>query len=147
VVNKADQPGVERAVSALKAMLGLGHPAAHHMLHHGQLLAVQDQADTPAVTDWQIPVLKTSATQNEGIDAVINALEQHHNHLHDSGEIARRNRTRLLRALEINLQSELLTRLLQQLPPETINHTLDQLTNRKLAPHAAAKALVDSVLK
>ncbi len=55
VVNKADMPLADRAVSQLKDALMLSH-------HEG----------------WQVPVLRTTATTGEGIDELIENITGHH---------------------------------------------------------------------
>ncbi|HFB52490.1 MAG TPA: methylmalonyl Co-A mutase-associated GTPase MeaB, partial [Anaerolineae bacterium] len=40
VVNKADKPGANNTVAALRAMLDLGNPTGGQMLHHGTLMTV-----------------------------------------------------------------------------------------------------------
>ena len=55
VVNKADMPLADRAVSQLKDALLLSH-------HEG----------------WQVPVLQTTATIGEGIDALIENIAEHY---------------------------------------------------------------------
>ena len=41
VVNKADRPGVENTLKALKSALELAHPVRHVFQHHGQLEVVE----------------------------------------------------------------------------------------------------------
>lgn len=144
VVNKADRPGAEKSVAALKAMLELGHAPTHHMLHHGQLMAVDvtSTGHEPEIKGWEIPVLKTSALKGEGIEPVVSAIHQHYNHLQSSGELANRNRTRLLDELERALQTALMTRLVNQLPPDYLSHILDKLVSRSLSPYTAVQEIL-----
>jgi LAO/AO transport system kinase len=41
VVNKADRPGVENTLKALKSALELAHPVRHVFQHHGKLEVVE----------------------------------------------------------------------------------------------------------
>lgn len=152
VVNKADRAGVERAVATLKTMLQMGHAPTHQMLHHGQLMTVEGVDSTNAdqnkgVSDWQIPVLKTIALKAEGVDAVVEAIGQHVDHLQTSGELTNRNRTRLIDELETVLQAELMARLLNQLPADYLADTITQLTNRYTTPYHAVQQILEEVNK
>jgi LAO/AO transport system kinase len=143
VVNKADRQGAERAVAALRAMLELGHPSAHHVMHHGQLLRVEGVApNDQREIAWEIPVLKTIAIKGEGIEPVVEAIGQHLNHLKESGELTDRNRARLLDELEHSLQRELMQQLLSRLPPGYLAKIIDDLANRNLSPYSATQEIL-----
>ena len=70
VVNKADLAGKDKAVSDLKAALGLGR--GHEPL------------------PWETPVVATSSLTGEGIDSLVSAFEAHAKYLKESGEGRRR---------------------------------------------------------
>ena len=143
VVNKADRPGVERTVAALQTMLQLGHASAKRVLHHGQLLSVSDgPAATEDLSGWQIPVLKTAALKAEGIEAVVEAIDRHRAHLHQSGELLDRTRTRLIDELEDILQGELTRRLLSKIPADRLAEIMTQLVERQQAPYAAVQEIL-----
>ena len=143
VVNKADRPGVERTVAALQTMLQLGHASAKRVLHHGQLLSVSDgPAATEDTSSWQIPVLKTAALKAEGIEAVVEAIDRHRAHLHQSGELLDRTRTRLIDELKSSLQAELVQRLLAKLPPDYLTRLTARLVEREVSPYAAVQEML-----
>ena len=145
VVNKADRPGAERTAAALKAMLELGHPPAHHMLHHGILRSLPETPPYAATSDWQVPVLPTVALDGSGVSAVVQAIADHRQQLNHSGELADRNRTRLIDELEIILQMALMKRIADRLPAGTLADIVDRLADRTLSPHAAAEAILAAV--
>ncbi len=148
VVNKADRQGAERAVAALRAMLELGHPAAHHVMHHGQLMQVEEVAtNNQHDSAWEISVLKTVAIKGEGIEPVVEAIGQHLDHLKDSDELTHRNRARLLDELENSLQRELMQQLLSRLPPEYLAKIVDDVANRDLSPYSAMQEILAEVSK
>ena len=65
VVNKADKPGAENTLRALRNMLSLAHPEENHIDHHGQLMeldAEKDQTDN----GWIPPVLPTIPRPGKG---------------------------------------------------------------------------------
>jgi LAO/AO transport system kinase len=147
VVNKADREGVDRTVSALKAMLELGHAAPRRRLHHGQLMTVATPPDAvddnPPPSGWTIPVLKTIAIKDEGIAAVAEAIEQHRHHLVESDELAERERTRVSDELEALLRHELTRRLFDRLPPGRLPELITKLVNRTLAPYNAVELILE----
>ncbi|MDO4247241.1 MAG: methylmalonyl Co-A mutase-associated GTPase MeaB [Deinococcus sp.] len=70
-VNKADLPGADRTVRELMAAQGLGHHDEH---------------------TWFAPIRRTVASQGEGVDQLIEAVEQHRAHLGEAGLRERRER-------------------------------------------------------
>jgi LAO/AO transport system kinase len=77
VVNKADRAGAGEVVRDLRQMLHLG-----------------------AARTWNPPVLSASALQRTGIDELWDAIEEHHAHLGDTGELEAKRRARLLQEVE-----------------------------------------------
>lgn len=96
VVNKADRPGAGRLAQEVEVMLGLRRGVAYrdHSPHHG-VNAVRMPTHAAAADGWSPPVLQTVATNNEGIDALLDALDAHFDGLHASGELGARRRSRL----------------------------------------------------
>ena len=150
VVNKADHPQTERTVLALQQMLEMSPPSTESVLHHGKLMVAdmppkkptEDVMDLPV---WEIPVLKTVALHNEGVDAVVETLNQHYRYLSASGDLARRNRRRLDEELQTILQAELMRRLLEQLPPDYLSGTITKLTNKQLTPYQAVQKILQEI--
>lgn len=70
-VNKADLPGTDRTVRELMAAQGLGHHDEH---------------------TWFAPIRRTVASRGEGVDQLIEAVEQHRAHLGEAGLRERRER-------------------------------------------------------
>ncbi|MBN1219380.1 MAG: methylmalonyl Co-A mutase-associated GTPase MeaB [Anaerolineae bacterium] len=144
VVNKADSPNVERTVSVLQQMLGMSRGFGGQMLHHGKLMAVESPSPSAGArtSSWQIPVLKTVALQAEGIDAVVDTIDCHYQHLKTTGELVERNRTRLTDELQTVLQAELLRRLLAQLPSDYLAEMMTGLVNKNLTPYEAVQRIL-----
>jgi LAO/AO transport system kinase len=147
VVNKADRPEADRTVSILRQMLELGPTPTDQVLHHGKLMAVDSAApaNRAQTSSWKIPVLKTVALKGEGIEAVVEAIGQHYQHLHASGELAQRNRARLEDELKTVLQTELLRQLLDRLPPDYLSETIDRLMDKSLTPYEAVQTILGEV--
>ncbi len=141
VVNKADRPGVENTVRALKAMLDLGH-RFRTISHHGQIMAQQDAPAEPEYDFWPVPILKTVAATHEGIDAVADAIDQHRAYLRESGILADRERLRVESELAERLRETLFRRLMADQPPGRLDGVIQRLLTRELDPNGAVRELL-----
>ena len=77
IVNKADRPGVENTERALRNMLQLAHPVRRAAdlepgHHHRQSEQTGNLAEPTSQPGWIPPVLRTVATEGEGIAALRN---------------------------------------------------------------------------
>jgi LAO/AO transport system kinase len=148
VVNKSDDPRAENAVRALRAMLDLAHPSdSRTMMHHGALMEVaappaQESSSRPDGTLWSVPIVSTNALSGDGIDALVDTINQHRAYLESSGEMQRRDRARLAVELEQRLRDALVERLLAQVPPELLAALVDQMAARQVGPQAAVTRLL-----
>src|SRR5690348_4830544 len=92
VVNKADRPGADKLRHEIEVTLGIrkGNAFRHVPAHHGHSSASGARAGAAQANSspagWESPVLVASASKNEGIDAIVAALDQHHAWLESSGE-------------------------------------------------------------
>ncbi|MBI3287460.1 MAG: methylmalonyl Co-A mutase-associated GTPase MeaB [Chloroflexi bacterium] len=124
VVNKADRVGADAAVAALKSMLSL--------------------SDAPTGDGWKPPVLKTVATREEGISALLDAMTAHWAYLQGSGERQLRDRRRGEEELRRALGAELLQRTLVRVDAQLWEGLLEEIAQRQIDPHAAAERLLES---
>jgi LAO/AO transport system kinase len=112
VVNKADRPGADRLRHELELMLGLRggntlkNVPAHHGVDLGRALSREERlAMNPAraareaaaseASSWTPPVLRTVASQGEGISELVAAVDRHFHYLERSGLLRTRRRARL----------------------------------------------------
>lgn len=137
VVNKADRAGADRTVMALQTMLGSGPRAVPH---HGRTMRVEVPVEDSA---WTPPVLKTVATRGEGVREVTDAVEEHRQHLLDSGEMRRREEVRAAHELDRILREALLGRLVERLSPAPIDEMVRRVAAREIDPYTAAQALME----
>jgi LAO/AO transport system kinase len=139
VVNKADRPGVQNTVRALRAMLDLGH-RLQVVLHHG--LHRDTPPPTPVYDSWAVPILETVATERNGFDSLADAIERHRAHLRDSGMLADRERQRVEAAVTDRLRETLFERLLAE-HPSALEDMIQRVARRELDPGSAVRALLD----
>ena len=120
VVNKADRPEADRAVTEINMMLGLAPERG-----------------------WRSPVLKTAAIRGEGVEEVLAAIRSHRAHLEGAGLLAERRRERrrgeVLRALEAQIKEEVLARARADGTLETV---VERVAEGRLDPHSAARRLL-----
>ncbi|MFL7872002.1 MAG: methylmalonyl Co-A mutase-associated GTPase MeaB [Anaerolineales bacterium] len=146
VVNKADRPGVENTLKALKNALELAHPVQHVFQHHGKLEALE-APETLADNTWIPPIQKTVATEGKGIPELANEIVRHREHLHQSGDWAARERSRLASELDALLQETLVAHFRAGVPRTRYEAVLEQVFQRELAPWEAVKMLLNGQSK
>jgi LAO/AO transport system kinase len=142
VVNKADRPGVENTLKALKNALELAHPVQHVFQHHGRLEVVE-AAQEPDYNSWIPPIQKTVATEGEGISELADEIARHAAHLRESGDWTTRERSRLGSELDALLRETLVLRFREQVPESRYEAVLEQVYLRELAPWEAVKMLLN----
>lgn len=122
VVNKADHPGADILVSQLQALLALS-PAGRRP-----------------------PILKTTATRGEGLEALADAIAEHYQYLSDSGLLAKhREEDARHQVLSITRQI-VLERIRAATPEAELEALVKRVAARELDPHSAAEDLAASVL-
>src|SRR4051812_12628563 len=116
VVNKADRTGADKLRQEIEVTLGIrrGNAFRHVRAHHGRpggqavrrsnakptgrsvpgTVATDRPADGPAAGEQ--PVILPSAVKDEGVTALMGALDRHYDWLNQSGELEQRRRRRLL---------------------------------------------------
>jgi LAO/AO transport system kinase len=146
VVNKADRPGVENTLKALRSALELAHPVRHVFKHHGEVEVVE-APDSPLYNSWIPPIQKTVATEGTGVSELAAEIARHAEHLRESGDWAARERSRLGSELEALLQEMLMSRFREQVPESRYEEVLDQIFQRDLAPWEAVRVLLNGESK
>lgn len=140
VVNKADRPGVDNTVRGLKTMLELGHPASrdHFASHHGQLLPFEaSPANGHTAAFWQPPIVRTVATDGQGIDEVKSAIQAHRDFLAGADRLVSLERQHIEIELHDRLRAALMTRLSLTLPSGAINTIIARVQAREIDPQTA----------
>lgn len=127
VVNKADRPGADQAAAELRMLLSLA----------------AKQPKSPDV--WRVPILKTSATQREGIAELVDALFRHRTFLSESGQLAQRNQRQVRSEVLALLQHALAQRLKQEVAEEEWQTLIDAVVERRANPYGVADQLARRV--
>ena len=146
VVNKADRPGADNTVRGLRAMLDLGHPPDRSQLlrHHGRLV----EADAPPTpTDgalWVPPIVQTVASRDEGVDALVAAIDTHRQHLESGGQLRALERQRLELELLNRLRETLVTQFIKSVAPAALSAMIEGIQTRAMTPQDAVHKLLAS---
>ncbi len=123
VVNKADRDGADQVRRELRTMIGLAERSAD---------------------SWRPPIVLTVAQTGQGVDEVVERIEEHRVWLTGSGELDRR---RVRRARD-EIEAIAVTDLRQRWGDVHARTELDELAERVVAgesdPYAAADALLES---
>ncbi len=139
VVNKADRPGVESTVQALRAMLDLGH-RLERVLHHRHM------ADLPVLSTlanaWQTPVIQAVATDGRGIPELAAHIAAHREYLSQSGTLALRERGRIEAEILDRLSAALLAQLLNGTAATLLSGLIERVLRRDLDPASAVRDLL-----
>jgi LAO/AO transport system kinase len=142
IVNKADYPGVENTVKALKSMLDLAHPTEHVYSHHGKYMS----ADVPAKTNaalWIPPILTSVATEGKGISEIADQIEKHAEHLKVSGDGVSRERARLESEMQTALEETLMSKFREHVPSTQYDEIMLRVFERSLSPWEAVRMLTN----
>lgn len=123
VVNKADRPGADQAAAELRMLLSL----------------VEKQKRQ--AQQWRVPILKTSATQNQGIAEVVDAMARHRAFLEESGQMAQRNQRQVRSEVLALLQHSLMRRLQRDVSEDEWNRLIDEIVERAANPYSVADLL------
>ncbi|MBI9049386.1 MAG: methylmalonyl Co-A mutase-associated GTPase MeaB [Anaerolineaceae bacterium] len=149
VVNKADQTGADHTVLALQTMLNMSTLPRQGLgdMHHGFSSAqatIKDESssDNKIKANWQIPVIKTSATERDGIEQLFEAIQSHRDYLLASGLMDRKNAQRILEELHQLLRKSLFEKWREQIDDDSFNRDLDLLRAKKISPQALVEKLV-----
>lgn len=126
-VNKGDLPGANRVVRELRTMLNL-----------------HDRA--PDKNAWRPPILKLTASQDEGVDALLSAIFEHRSWLEARGERRDRERARAEQFVRLIVAEKLNQRIENALNAAEWQDSVQALLNRSSTPHDAAAKLLTDIL-
>ena len=92
--------------------------------------------------DWTPPIVLTSATTDQGIDELWDAVRSHESHLRSAGRLEKRRRERL--AAEIReIVGERMKAALDEAAGEAFEKLTDDVVERRIDPYTAAAELLE----
>ena len=125
-INKADRDGVEKLHIEIEMMLELNTEK----------------------TDWQPPINRTIASENEGVVAVVDAIEEHAKYMRESGELKVRRTERVKTELFAMIDDKIrryIERTIIDAPD--FEKTIQKLQKREENPYSTVDNIVKNVLK
>ncbi len=122
VVNKADHPLTDTMVREIKGVLALGPRGG-----------------------WEVPIVKTEAIRDEGIEELVDKLAEHRRYIADEGTLSERRRRNLMNEVlaiaTFRMRRELEASLRED--PE-VQELLDSVVSRELDPASAATRILEA---
>ena len=123
LVNKADQPGADQVVAAIKSMLQLA----------------------PVEADWEPPVVTSQARTGEGINNLWAKVQEHQQFLRSSSLLEQRRSQRRQREFVEAVEEELGRRAKALLEGDSnLQATWESIYNRETEPYSAALEFLDT---
>jgi LAO/AO transport system kinase len=125
-INKSDLDGADRRYVEIQSALNLGQETK----------------------GWQPPIIKVIATTGEGVEELTKAIQDHHNYLVESGEIAQNREQRCCAQLETIVEHSFMRKLFTD-PEEQVlfQKLVKKVNNRKTDPYTAAEKLILHLIK
>jgi LAO/AO transport system kinase len=122
VINKCDRPGVEPMERAVLAMLSLAHRS----------------------DGWQPPVVKTIATEGDGVDELMQSIERYQSFFQNSAARLEKKKEAAKERLITLLEERLVKTAMEEIFPDgELNRVVDEIANRQRDPYS----IVDGVIR
>jgi LAO/AO transport system kinase len=122
VVNKGDRTGADRLMMELKFAFEL-----------------RDKN-----IKWQVPILKTVAIENTGIEELVSAIKSHKEYLEKSGELEIERKNKLILRVNELIEEKIKTHLHNYIiDQKQLKKMIDKAYGRKITPHC----IVDEIAK
>ena len=120
VVNKVDKPGADETIRDLAQMLSLGKGR----------------------TQWKPPIIRTSAQEDTGIDALVKAIDAHVEWSTSSGDRDVRRAGAARQEVEALLREALVKRLEDRIGHQRVTDAVARVAKRELDPYRAVDELL-----
>src|SRR6516162_11518 len=121
VINKCDRPGVDKMERAVLTMLSLAHRA----------------------DGWQPPIVKTIATEGEGIEELATTIDKAYSFFESSPQKAGKKQDAARQRLITLLQERLVSTVMQRVFADgELDKIIEQITNRQQDPYTIVDEIV-----
>ncbi len=130
VINKADHPLTDTMIREIRGVLSLAN---------------LDRTPEEAREQWRVPIVRTEAARGEGIDELVQRLQEHRAQILTAGQLEER-RARNLRSEVLAIATARVRRRLEEELHEDpdFQRLLDEVVQRRLDPASAAATLLES---
>jgi LAO/AO transport system kinase len=128
VINKADHPLTDTMVREIRGVLSLAN---------------LDRSAEEVRARWRVPIVKTEAAHNRGIDELVQRLDEHRAHILAAGQLAERRRRNLHNEVLAIATARMRRRLEEDLAEDSrFQELLLEVVERRLDPASAATELL-----
>ncbi len=129
VINKADHPLTDTMVREIRGVLSLAN---------------LDRSEEEVRKRWRVPIVKTEAAHNRGIDELVERLDEHRAHILAAGQLAERRRRNLHNEVLAIATARMRRRLEGELAEDArFQELLEEVVERRLDPASAATELLE----
>jgi LAO/AO transport system kinase len=142
VVNKADRPGADQSVSYLRNMVEMGYARIFNNGNHHFEDSQQNSVDENTSANWVPPVLKTVASEYQGIKELTDAILAHAAYLRQSGQWHVKDQVTIRANIRHHLLAGLLADFNQNVPNELVNSLVEKAQKREISPNEAVRVLL-----
>jgi LAO/AO transport system kinase len=126
VVNKADRDGADNVVAMLTAMLGLA----------------------PLSDGWKPPVIKTVATERQGIDELVDTIMEHRRYLIAGSLLEKKRKERIERDITTLIEAKLARYVYERMQDmQTMGSMINLVCSRKDDPYSCAERMLTMLEK
>lgn len=142
VINKADLSGVETTERALRA--NLDHAGSRYELQEklDLLIPLLQQPAHPKVDEWIPPILRTIATGDTGLSALVQTIELHEEYLRKNGLWGEKETARLLVELRHIIKDKLFNKWKEHICEEQLKRVVFDVLNHQKSPDTAVDELI-----
>ena len=124
VINKADRPGVEKMERAVQAVLSLAH--------------------RPDM--WDPPIVRTVATQGEGVDELVQAIDRCYEYFRNSETRSQKRKEAEQQKLMKLLEERLITAAVQQVFPNgELGKIVTEIAERRQDPYSVVEQIIGNL--
>lgn len=125
-INKADREGTDKLNIEIEMMLELN----------------------PEHVGWRPPINRTIASKGEGIETVVDSIEEHQKYLYDSGEIVKIRKARIKNEVTAMLNDKV-NRYIDKnvVATDEFDSLVEKLQGREIEPYSVVDDIVGKVLK
>jgi GTPase len=129
VINKSDHPLTDTMIREIRGVLSLAN---------------LDRTPEEARARWRVPIVKTEAARGEGVDELVQRLQEHRAHIVAAGQLGER-RARNLRSEVLAIATARMRRRLEEDLHEDaeFQRLLEEVVQRRLDPASAAATLLE----
>jgi GTPase len=125
VLNKSDRPGADQAVASLQTTL--------MMKDHDE-------------NSWIPGIIKTIASENKGLQDVLNEIERHRSFMANNFFLAKREKQAKNRIKDI-VESKIREQLWSESGEKSLNSTLEKVILGNLSPYHIAEEIIENFIK